>query len=148
MTRQWYMWVVLVTVACLGCGGEPKGGTRLDVFPVSGEIFFDGEPAKDAMVLLHPETPHEVPEGSRPISSTAQVDENGKFVVSTYSSEDGAPAGKYKVTVTWAQAVGMSGRLDGPDKLKGRYSDPAQSTIEFEVADSAVTVPRIELSAR
>ena len=149
MRRCLSVLMLLGAVACWGCGGAPpKGGERLDVFPVSGEAFADGKPAKDAMVLLHPETPHQLPEGARPISSSGQVDENGKFVISTYGNADGAPAGKYKVTISWPAAVGMSGRLDGEDRLGGRYSDPKSSQIEFEVAGSPVTIPRIDLSTQ
>lgn len=148
MIRKWSMWTVVVTFACLGCGKEQKGGDRLEVFPVSGEVFVDGDPAQGAMVFMHPDTPHQIPEGARPVSSTAQVDENGKFEIATYGAADGAPAGKYKVTIIWEQAVGISGRPDGPDKLRGRYSNPQESKIEVEVAAGPVTIPRIELKSR
>ncbi|NQT12783.1 MAG: hypothetical protein HQ582_08540, partial [Planctomycetes bacterium] len=90
------------------CSEGPKGGERLEVYPVEGEVFVDGQPAEGAMVVLQPVTPRVLPEGTQPVGSTGQVDASGKFTISTYSSGDGAPAGKYGVSVTWIELVGLS----------------------------------------
>ncbi len=130
-----------VLVASLaGCGEPPKGGPRVEVFPVGGEVFVDGAPAIGATVNLHSE--------GAPAPSTAQVDESGKFAIATYGAADGAPVGTYKLTVIWPAPVGISGRLDGPDRLGDRYSDPKESEYVVEVVDGPVTIPKLELTAK
>lgn len=141
-----YLMCLAIAVVA-GCGEPPKGGERLAVFPVSGEIFVDGEPAEGASVLLTPVTPHNLPASAAPIASTGAVDDSGKFVISTYESGDGAPNGKYKLTVTWQPSMGLS-KKERPDKLRGRYSDPGKSEIEVDVADGEVSIPRIELKSK
>lgn len=148
MIYRTIMLIALVAGCCLGCGGDQKGGDRLAVFPVSGEVFAGGEAAVGAMIYLHPDSPHQLPEGARPISSTGIVDESGKFVISTYASADGAPSGNYKATITWPKAVGITGRPDGDDRLRGKYGDPQKSEIVIEVAETPVTVPRIDVATR
>lgn len=132
--------IVGIVVVFAGCGEPPKGGPRVEVFPVSGEVFVGGEPAKGAFVNLHT--------AGAAVPSSGQVDESGKFEIATYGQADGAPVGTYKLTVTWPAPQGISGRLDGPDRLNGRYSDPAKSTFEVQVVDAPVSVPRLELTAK
>ncbi|HEV3344879.1 MAG TPA: hypothetical protein VG125_31165, partial [Pirellulales bacterium] len=49
--------------------------------------------------------------------------------MSTYELNDGAPAGRYAVTITWPGANPRSNgegdeEIQGPDQLGGRYSNP------------------------
>jgi hypothetical protein len=130
--------------------GEPKGGPRLDVAPVEGEVFVDGKPALEGFVHLHPVTPHEMPRPDQAIASKGQVDEEGKFKVSTYVNEDGAPPGEYKITITWNEATGvMLNSWEGPDRLKGKYANV--ETTQFSVTvperpDGPVVIPRFDLT--
>lgn len=133
-------WKVGVVALMVGCGEAPKGGPRVEVFPVSGEVFVDGAPAMGATVILHME--------NAAAPSTAQVDATGKFAIATYGAADGAPVGTYKLAVTWPAPVGISGRLDGPDRLKGRYADPTASEYVIEVVDGPVTIEKLELTTK
>jgi hypothetical protein len=78
----------------LGCG---KADERRPVFAVSGAVTYNGEPMAGAMISLHPLGDPD----PRALRSHATADKDGRFKLSTYLSEDGAPAGEYAVTIYW-----------------------------------------------
>ena len=101
------------------------------VYPVHGQVFYNGKPATGALVLFH-EVNAAASQEMRP---HGQVDQNGDFVLSTYAAVDGAPAGDYVVTVDWRQAMpGRGGR--GPSILPPEYGmsqrSPLRATIRAE----------------
>jgi hypothetical protein len=139
------MALVLLGAVCLGCGAKPR---ELPVVPVSGQLFFQSQPAAGALVVLHPLEstdsslwPMGYPRGT--------VSADGSFQISTYRDGDGAPEGKYRVCALWTQ------RLDGaetgdpedesPDLFQERYIDPARSTLDATVAGPSTELPRIDL---
>ncbi|HEY2251522.1 MAG TPA: hypothetical protein VGH74_10700, partial [Planctomycetaceae bacterium] len=77
----------------LACNSAPEAG----VYPVSGEVFFSGQPAGGATVVFHPV---DEDEGS---PAYATVQEDGSFELSTFATHDGAEAGDYLVTITWRE---------------------------------------------
>lgn len=143
--------VLSATLALVGCG-EPKGGPRLKVVPIEGEVSLDGEVPHEAMVNLHPVTPHVMPREGQVIASLGQVDEAGKFTISTYILDDGAPPGDYKITVTWNEATGvMKNAWDGPDRLKGKYADVEKTEFQVTVPeehDGVFVIPPLELTMK
>ena len=74
--------VVLATVA--GCN---RNHERV---AVSGQVLIDGEPLKYGQVVF-------VPKGSRP--STADLDENGRFTLTSFDPNDGAALGVHRIAV-------------------------------------------------
>jgi len=122
-------WVVaaVVVIVCVGCGGEPKGGPRVETSPVTGKILVDGVPAASLEVTCHPQGGSEV---NYPLNTL--TDEQGQFSLGTYESGDGLPAGEYKLTFEW-----LEGTMLGPttDKLKEAYSDPAKSEFTVTVKE-------------
>ena len=62
------------------------------VYSTSGTVYYDGQPLDGARVMWYPEDDTMPP-------ATATTDDNGEFVLTTYNAEDGAVAGKFKVTV-------------------------------------------------
>lgn len=142
----------LVVLLFAGCG-EPKGGPRLKVVPIQGEVFVDGEPALEAFVHLHPKTDHIMPREGQVIASKGQVDASGKFVISTYIQADGAPPADYDITITWNEATGiMRNQWEGPDRLKGRYADVEKTEFHLTVPDriegEALVIPRFDLTKK
>jgi hypothetical protein len=88
--------ILLCIFACaaLGCGGSDM---EQPTFPVSGVVKLDGKPLKGATIVFHAVDQSkfkwkELPQGL--------TDEEGKFSIFTYSSNDGAPAADYKVGIT------------------------------------------------
>ena len=78
-----------------GCGKEDT--SRVPVHPVSGAISFRGQPTSGAFLSLHPKDGA----STGAPSPRATVGPDGKFALSTYNSQDGAPEGDYVVTVQW-----------------------------------------------
>jgi hypothetical protein len=124
------------------------GSNRQPCYPVHGEVFAgrgqERTPAAGAVVVFHPAAPasDDVPRPS------AHVGDDGKFVLTTYVKDDGAPAGDYTITIEWAAP-----RPPPPfkptqtgDRLKGLYSDPRTSRLKYSVEKSSDNnVPSIEL---
>ena len=107
-----------------------RDGPRDDVYPVTGKVLYRGKPAKGATVTFHPL------EGDSPNTPKpgAQAKKNGEFRLSTYRSYDGAPAGRYAVTIVYPSSERMeNGENAGPDLLQGRYADPKTTTLRVEI---------------
>ena len=118
----------------LGC---QKDDGRLKAYPVHGKVTVDGKPTKGIYVFFSPKTPPE----THGIFPNAITDENGEYWVSTYDANDGAPPGDYAVTAAWPMGEGLQVRSDGPDHLRGRYSDPAKPIREITVKEATKAAP-------
>jgi hypothetical protein len=137
---------VVTLMFCLAGAVGCSRSTRL--YPVRGTVLYQGQPAVGAVVVLHP--PDEKLETVRP---NGYVDASGQFVLSSYRSEDGAPPGDYIVTVVWPEErsraatpeVELPRNARSNDRLKGRYSTPANSTLRATVHSAPTTLPPIEL---
>ena len=139
----------LALLICLlgGCGKEVYRGEPAtdDCFPVKGRVFFEGKPCKNATVRLHPLDPDRkvvIPaklsakhQPTPAISPRADVEESGEFVLTTFDTFDGAPEGKYAVTISWKDPDGRGGDDSDhyPELLPKRYQDPAQSGLVVEI---------------
>jgi hypothetical protein len=76
----------------------------------------------------------------------ARNDEQGKFVLGTYDSEDGVPAGEYRITVHWHQLVQNGGSFEpGPDVVPPQYSNPAQTALRVSIAAGENQIPPLNL---
>lgn len=104
---------------------------KVPAHPVRGSVMYKGKPAAGVVVVLRPVAG----QAARPSSGTTAAD--GTFRISTFSLDDGAPAGEYVVTLTWprTQTDAASGDELTEDLLKGRYSDPAKSARKITVRD-------------
>lgn len=124
------------------------GGGRKSCYPVSGTILVDGKPAADCMIQFYSadEADHDGPNRVLPL---AMADENGKFKISTFESNDGAPAGEYEVTFTWRVRSGLlKNQFDGPDRLKGKYATKELSKIKVMIEKKAQELPTFELTTK
>jgi hypothetical protein len=117
----------LIVFCVLGCGGGER-----PLYPIQGTVKVDGRPVKDVMVRFHPlNDPSQYP-----LPSSALTAEDGSFTLSSFRTADGAYAGEYAVTFLWYD-VRVDGQgenvFSGPDKLGGRYRDPASSKFKVSV---------------
>ena len=124
--------VLLLGASCSG---------RKTVYPVTGKVLFEGRPAVGAVVQFHPQDKVD----TRAVAPLGQVGADGTFRLTTYAHEDGAPAGRYAVTVSWG--VPSKGG-DGYDRLlvPGRYLSPATSKLTAEVSPQATELPPFKLT--
>jgi hypothetical protein len=138
----------------VGCGEAPDAG-RLPIIPAGGRVLVRGEPAEGARVLLHPVDPRVGAAGLFPHGS---ADATGAFSLTSYEQGDGAPAGRYRVSVTWPdpefvprtpeQREAIALGEPPPDLLRGRYADPARSGLEARIeagGGSPLVLPDFEL---
>ncbi len=143
----------MLPIACLALSmvavSACNGGKRL--YPVRGQVFFEGRPAAGALVVLHP-VDDTSPAAIRP---AGYVDDAGNvklmsYLPNTRSTGDGAPPGDYIVTIAWLPAdvkeyLSKHPNSELPDKLKGRYSQPQSSTLRATVLSQPTELPRIDL---
>ena len=126
--------LVLLALACGSCGKKDNG-----LYPVSGEVTYNGSPASGATVIFYRK-------GADPMKEQTImgiVQEDGAFELVCGSLGEGAPAGEYDVLIEWKEILDRrKGRPQrGSDKLNGRFSDPLHPrlhvTIEPEPNDLA-----------
>jgi hypothetical protein len=134
--RALVAFLVLAGVS-LGCGGSSRFQAT---YPVHGQVFFEGKPAAGAIVFLHG-LEGQANEWTRP---NGVVDENGDFVLTTYRQHDGAPAGKFAVTVSWTP-VSYTQPIEEVNKLPMRYNDPETSGLVVELKPGDNQLPRFDL---
>lgn len=124
---------------------EMPDGPRVPVVPVTGKVLVDGQPASNLRVVLHNSgtKPDTVP------TSSDFTDDQGVFEIGTFEAGDGAPIGSYQVTFMWGRINLMSGRYEGPDQLKDRYSKPDKSGFQVNVKESEpVDMGEIQLTTK
>jgi hypothetical protein len=68
----------------------------------------ENKPTPGALVILHPLNDPD-PRAPRPV---ARVGADGRFSPTTYSADDGAPAGEYAVTVAWVKETDNQRKWD------------------------------------
>ena len=130
--------VAACLVACAGCNSS-------GLYPVSGKVLYNGEPAVGATVTfvrkgatdpLKEQTPQGV------------VGEDGTFTLSGPGG-DGAPPGEYAVLIEWKEGAGKTkGRapaLNAPDRLKKRYLDPDRPRLTATVEPKTNKLPPFEV---
>lgn len=133
--------VLAAAAFALHAGCSEKG---VVCHPVRGTMEWAGKPLAEANVTFHPQTPASA-EFPRPVATT---DEQGRFSLTTFKTGDGAPAGKYTITVELRQPrqVGEEIVRDGPNVLPPRYASPDTSPLSYEVTagDNEIPLLRIE----
>jgi 5-hydroxyisourate hydrolase-like protein (transthyretin family) len=135
--------LVLLAVVAAGCDRQPD---RKKTYPVTGQVYVDGEPAENLAVRANPVKGIDKAD---PTVSSAFTDADGRFAFSTFERGDGIPAGEYQLTFVWGQMNMFSMQYGGPDKLKDRYSDAAKSKVTVVVGDAeSHDLGRIELTTK
>jgi hypothetical protein len=132
--------LALLAAALLSLAGCSRGN-ELPVFPVRGTVFYKGKPAHRAIVWFHPEGKTDL-KAHKP---RAVVEPDGSFQISTYRTHDGAPAGRYRVSIYW-RAQGKVGDDEGESLLPARYGDPQTSGLPpVEVKEGSNELPPFQL---
>jgi hypothetical protein len=126
----------LIFAAVLLLGAACSGGDRKSVYPVKGKVLFKGSPAAGAVVFFHPQDKSE----KNAVRPQGTVGPDGTFELTTYALHDGAPAGRYLVTVIWGEP-GPRGDDFKKELLPSRYGSPSTSKLTAEVREGPTEVP-------
>ena len=103
-------------------------------YPVSGRVqTSDGTPASDVRVTLH--SSKIIAEGD-PFRPSGMTGDDGTFQLTTYETDDGAPAGSYAITFRWAEP--QKNMLDAmpKDKLRNRFARPTEQSLTCDIIES------------
>ena len=133
-------WAMLGMAA--GCGDSAN---RVPLHPTSGKVLVDGAPAKGVEVRFYRTDQLNDIDALRPFATTG---EDGGFQVGAYEKGDGAPAGRYKVTLFWTDRP--PGSEPGPDVLGNQYTNAANSSLEVTISEgnNALTPFEVKKGAR
>lgn len=120
-----------LSLIAAGCGdAEPS---RIPVFPVAGTLLADGRPAAKYIVRFHPLAAKLGPRNNQEVATIAtETDDAGRFHLSTYLADDGAPAGDYIVTIL----PGGLPEVEDGDGLSPRPPESADLTKYSDVDTS------------
>lgn len=128
--RRWWLFAPLL-LSLAGCG---RAKTEL-LCQVTGKLLIDDQPAANASLAFHPVTVNPAIKSYCPVAVT-QAD--GTFRLTTRSTNDGAPAGEYSVTVVWPDHTLPFDEcacedLIKHDRLRGRYASRTQSPLRVMI---------------
>lgn len=131
--------LVAIPLLAAGCGGSED---RTPVHPAGGTVLLDGKPFAKATVVFLPAKPQgRSPEDPAAAARVAETDDQGRFTLSTYEADDGAPAGEYVVTVQPAPPASVED-TDGrppvaprPSAALAKYGTAKTSPLKFTVKD-------------
>jgi hypothetical protein len=124
---------ILGMTAALGCGSNtPKAPEKISTIPVDGIVTLNGKPASEVSISLHHSEGKVAPRG---IS-----DKDGRFSISTYGKDDGAPEGKYKVTAAKNMTKEISPGVLAPPPPGGFKSDIPTKYESVNTTDISVEI--------
>jgi hypothetical protein len=133
------------------------GLRRRSTYEAQGIVFFKGKPAAGARITLFPE------QKSRDrYYPTGKVADDGSFKLTTYNQDDGAPLGRYKVTIVRGVIEGEEwvelNQKFTPDQLKQiildksrdelleKYSNPETSNLTAEITSQTPNKLKFEIN--
>jgi hypothetical protein len=141
---------LLTASLSVGCGkSRPEIKGKMPVFPVKGKAVMDGQPMAGATIIFHPT--EDFPKGSAQQRPRAVVGDDGTFQVSTYDNNDGAPAGEYKVTISWkgdTEGLNNEQQAELPEKAPETVQHPRSSKLRVEVKNGDNSLPEWDLTER
>jgi hypothetical protein len=124
--------VLLLLGALLGCG------RKNDLSPVSGTVTVDGKPVAAAQVLF-------TAASGRP--AAGETDAQGRYVLSTHETGDGAAVGTYSVTVTARPTIRVSAAgAVGPPTGRPKVEHGAVSPVPLKYSD--ITNPQLTVEVK
>jgi len=130
------MFVILPALAASGGCSEK----RLEVFPVSGKVVYQGKPPVGATVVLHP-----VSNQIDQFAPTGTVKDDGSFAITSYDENDGAPQGEYVATIEWYRYDKTIGGV-GSNVLPRKYANWKTSPVKVNVGGSETQLQPITIN--
>ncbi len=132
-------WSGLALAMIAVVGGCRESPATVSTFPTAGQVLRGGQPLHYASVVLHPAW-EVAGEFTKPRGTT---DADGRFQLTTFEGADGAPTGKYFVTVQqWVTPKPDEGPRN---QLKPKYAAPQTSGIEVTITEGENVLPAISV---
>jgi hypothetical protein len=97
----------LALLSVSGCGEK-----RLEVAPVRGKVVYNGQGVPQATVIFFPVDP--VNDEAAKMRPFAYAELDGQFQLKTYVAGDGAPPGKYRVSIIAPMGAPSTSSKDRP----------------------------------
>ncbi len=132
-----YMAFGALLLSTIGCRGE----SRLTVAPVHGRVTYRGQGIPKAIVIFWPTA--DVVDQAKKMRPFAYADDQGNFDLKTYVDGDGAPLGKYRVSIVAIAAP--SGPI--PPDINKKYSSVDTAGIEVTVQAGDNNLPPFDLKS-
>ena len=140
------------------CSGGCNQKDRLDVAPVRGRVMYRGQGIPHATVIFFPAA--DADEKAQKLRPMGDTDGEGNFAVKTYVDGDGAPLGKYRVSIMLISApkstsgkdkrgepeVTPSQAVSIPPELSQKYAKAETAGIEVTIEEGENVLPPFELS--
>jgi hypothetical protein len=98
----------MLFLSTTGC----RGKDRLSVYPVHGRVIYGTHGVPEATVIFFPA--EDAVEKAKKLRPFGYCDGQGNFDLKTYVDNDGAPPGKYRVSIIAFSAVRSSSTKDHP----------------------------------
>ena len=141
--------VFLLVVNSLACDDTPPLAGPIPVHPVRGTVMVKGKPAADVLVTFHPSGSPSRP-GEVTSSPTGKTHAEGKYQLHTYLGTDGAPAGQYAVSLTFAGSaesrdIMSKNQTIAITKIPAKYSDPRKSGLTATVKEGDNAIDPFEI---
>jgi hypothetical protein len=129
--------VVGLLLSCIQACSRPDtvSNNQKLTHPVQGKFLINGQPVRGAVVTFHPQD-EPGPETTR---SYARTEDDGSFKLSTYQQGDGAPVGRYLITVMVRDADNEAA------SLPAEYAVPQTSGLKAEIKEGVNDLPPFRL---
>jgi hypothetical protein len=138
--------LALAILATAGCG---RGSVK--TYPVTVKLSYpDGKTAEGAIVAFYsvPDTAEN--NGGKPVSAVGKIGADGTCQLSTFIADDGAVAGRHRITV--APPVPPPIDIGKPQPktvpIPSRYRKPSTSGLEAKISSDGPNVISIEIKPR
>ena len=140
---------LLLVATGAGCSsGEEK--PDYEVFPVSGLVTVNGEPAKGVSVTFLPEQGVPGPGGF------AGSGDDGRFTVMMSDGQEGLPAGSYRVLLTQLLMPdgspipegAMAADVGAQNHLPPQLNDPTKSPYQVTVEEGGTDSVELDIKAK
>lgn len=116
--------VLVFAATLLGCGTKDQFGT----YKVDGTVTLNGKPLSDAHVWLLPrEKNHQ--DATLIVRPQGRTNREGRFVLTTYYQDDGAPSGEY-------DAIVLHGENDPDAAAEDSKAVNARATVPMKYKDA------------
>lgn len=130
--------LIIFSTMLFGCGKE--NNVVIQTHKISGRVLYDNKAAEGVAIYLGPIAAPRVP--AIPANPHGITDKQGRFTISTYGEEDGAPLGKYQLMMMW---VDENSKLESKTERFYGWYDSVNSKIMVQIKEGENEIPDIKV---